>query len=355
MLTSRQKTLRKFWYAVMPVHRLNDGPKPFKLMGEDIVLFLDAEGKPAALKDRCCHRTAKLSKGWCDAGRIVCGYHGWTYDREGKVVRIPQAGNDDLKTRFATPSYHCQERYGYAWVALDQPIAPIFDIPEDGDPSFRRIFQFYDQWRTSPLRLMENSFDNAHFSFVHKATFGQIDKPRPQRYELVETDYGFYAASTVEVLNPPEAHRVTGDTSPVTTRKMANHWYMPFSRRMDMEYPSGLRHIIINCATPIDDGNIQLVQLLYRNDTEKDCATQTLIDWDGKITMEDKEVLESTDPDACVDLSRKAEAHMASDQPGMIMRRRLLALLREHGEEEIFNSPPADAPSANQSSNIAAL
>jgi phenylpropionate dioxygenase-like ring-hydroxylating dioxygenase large terminal subunit len=240
-------------------------------------------------------------------------------------------------------------------VALDEPIAPIFDIPEDGDPSFRRIFQFYDQWKTSPLRLMENSFDNAHFSFVHKATFGQVDKPRPQRYELVETDYGFYAATTVEVLNPPEAHRVTGDTSPVTTRKMANHWYMPFSRRMDMEYPSGLRHIIINCATPIDDGNIQLVQLLYRNDTEKDCATQTLIDWDGKITMEDKEVLESTDPDACVDLSRKAEAHMASDQPGMIMRRRLLALLREHGEEEIFNSPPADAPSANQSSTVAAL
>ena len=56
---------RKFWHAVMPLSALADGPKPFTLLGEDIVLFLDETGAPAALKDRCCHRTAKLSKGWC--------------------------------------------------------------------------------------------------------------------------------------------------------------------------------------------------------------------------------------------------------------------------------------------------
>ncbi len=44
------------------------------------MLFLDGEGNPAALEDRCCHRTAKLSKGWCRNGNIVCGYHGWEYD-----------------------------------------------------------------------------------------------------------------------------------------------------------------------------------------------------------------------------------------------------------------------------------
>src|SRR3546814_3897909 len=31
---------------------------------------------------------SKLSKGWCENGNIVCGYHGWTYDRDGKCVRI---------------------------------------------------------------------------------------------------------------------------------------------------------------------------------------------------------------------------------------------------------------------------
>ncbi len=140
----------------------------------------------------------------------------------------------------------------------------------------------------------------------------------------------------VDILNPPVAHRVTGTHRPdCTERRMRNHWYLPFCRRLDMEYPSGIRHIIINCATPIDDGRIQLVQLLYRNDTEADCPEQTLIEWDRAVITEDREVLESTSADAVLDVDRRIEQHMPSDRPGMIMRRRLLELLRAHGEEEV--------------------
>ena len=45
-------------------------------------------------------------------------------------------------------------------------------------------------------------------------------------------------------------------------------------------------------------------------------------------------MLEATDPDAIVDMSRKIEMHMPSDRPGMLMRNRLLALLQSHGEAE---------------------
>ena len=110
---------------------------------------------------------------------------------------------------------------------------------------------------------------------------------------------------------------------------------MPFCRTMDMEYPSGLRHIIFNSATPIDDRTIQLVQILFRNDREEDCSTEELRAWDRVIIEEDREILESTDPDAIVDMSRKIEMHMPSDRPGMLMRTRLNALLKEHGEVEV--------------------
>jgi vanillate O-demethylase ferredoxin subunit len=115
---------------------------------------------------------------------------------------------------------------------------------------------------------------------------------------------------------------------------------------MDMEYPSGIRHIIINCATPIDDNHIQLMQLLYRNDTEADCPTAKLIEWDLKITLEDKDVLESTDPDATLDITQKIEAHMPSDRPGIVMRKRLLDLLRQNGEEEIRSPVPPPRPAS---------
>jgi hypothetical protein len=178
---------------------------------------------------------------------------------------------------------------------------------------------------------------------VHKSTFGQLDQPRPEKYELIETDDGFRAETIVTINNPPAAYRVTGTSEPTTRRHMRNAWFMPFCRTLDIEYPTGLRHIIFNSATPIDDGSIQLVQILFRNDREEDCSTQELIDWDAAIIEEDRGILESTDPDAIVDVSRKLEMHMPSDRPGMLMRKRLLALLEEHGEIEV----PRSAESAS--------
>jgi phenylpropionate dioxygenase-like ring-hydroxylating dioxygenase large terminal subunit len=237
----------------------------------------------------------------------------------------------DAKAR----NFFAKARYGYVWVALDEPLADIPDFPEADDPGYRTINQFYDRWRTSSLRLMENSFDNAHFAFVHKDTFGDIAQPKPEKYEITENEHGFEAETVITVRNPPNAIRITGTSEPTTKRHMRNKWFLPFCRRLDMEYPSGLRHIIFNCATPVSDGEIQVVQILFRNDREEQCSTQELIDWDAAIIAEDRDILESTDPDAIVDMSRKIEMHMPSDRPGMLMRKRLNALFEAHGEREV--------------------
>jgi phenylpropionate dioxygenase-like ring-hydroxylating dioxygenase large terminal subunit len=342
MLTTQQPIFRKFWHAVMPLASLADGPKPFRLLGEDIVLFLDEHGEPAALKDRCCHRTAKLSKGWCPTegplkGKLQCGYHGWTYDRSGRVVRIPQYAEDrPIPADYCTPAYPCTARYGYAWVALEEPIAEIPAVPEFDAPGWRTIFQFYETWATSPMRALENSFDNSHFSFVHRATFGVADQPQPSKYQIVESESGFHAETVIAAANPERFRRISGVAEPVTTRHMRNAYFLPFSRRLDIEYPSGIRHIIINCFTPIDDGRMQLCQWLFRNDTEAQCPAEMLIAFDDEITREDKDILESTDPDALVDTRRRGiEFSMDSDRPGMLIRKKLMELLARHGEVEV--------------------
>jgi phenylpropionate dioxygenase-like ring-hydroxylating dioxygenase large terminal subunit len=129
---------------------------------------------------------------------------------------------------------HCDIQYGHVSVALDDPLQPIPNLPEDRDPTYRRIHQFYDRWNTAALRLMENSFDNAHFSFVHRGTFGQQDQPEPERCELIERPDGLRAeTTTITISNPPVAHRVGGSTEPTTRRHMRNAWFMPFRRRLD--------------------------------------------------------------------------------------------------------------------------
>lgn len=342
MLVTKQPVLRRFWYALMPVTHLDDGPKAFTLLGEEIALWKQANGNPAAVRNRCVHRTARLSKGFVQGNNIVCGYHGWTYDCNGSCVAIPQNPEKSIPTHAKVKSYHCQEKYGYVWVALEDPLRPIPEFPEDDLPNYRRIFQFYEKWKTSSLRMIENSFDNSHFSYVHRANFGILEQPKPAPYEFQETDYGFEAITSVPIRNPKESFRITGTTEEITTRHLVNRYYLPFCRRFGCNYPaSGIDHVIYNCATPIDDDNIMLVQWLYRNDSEQDCSTQELINWDAAITAEDREILEATDSDACIDTHRKVEFHMASDKPGLIVRQQLLNLLREHGEEEVYRINPA--------------
>ena len=58
------------------------------------------------------------------------------------------------------------------------------------------------------------------------------------------------------------------------------------------------------------------------------------------MVYEDRDILEATDPDAALDLAHRTEAHMPSDRPGLIMRRRLMELLKENSETEVTRNYP---------------
>jgi hypothetical protein len=132
--------------------------------------------------------------------------------------------------------------------------------------------------------MMENSFDNAHFSSCTRPTSASSTSrsPRPtvrrDRLRLRGRDHGAHP-------QPARKPRITGTTEPITHRHLVNRYYLPFARRFGCTYPaSGIDHVIYNCATPIDDGRMMLAQWLYRSDSEADCPTQALIDWDEAIT-----------------------------------------------------------------------
>ncbi len=345
MLVTQQPLLRKFWYPIIPEVLLRDGPKPFTLLGRDLVLWLDGNGRAAAMDDRCPHRHARLSKGWIQTGQIQCGYHGWTFDGEGRCTRIPQKDDDnpaDIRVR----SYRTAQRYGYVWAALEEPKSALPEIEEDADKAFRRIYEFYEPWKCSGLRLMENSFDNAHFSFVHRNTFGKLDAPAPSRMNLYPfpDGLGFTMDTVVPVKNVPLSMRALNMATAETVRNNTGTWWMPFFRKLRMRYPTGLVHTIVTAATPIDDHSSQIIQIAYRNDTEAEAKAADIIAFDRAVVSEDREVLESTTFDTPVDLRRREEMHMASDQPGLLMRRQLLAQFHANGEEEAHGWGAAQGP-----------
>ncbi len=329
MLVTQQPLFRRFWYPVMPLDPLTEGPQPFVLLGQPLVIWLDGNGDPQALLDRCCHRTAQLSLGTVVQGSLQCPYHGWQFDGSGSCVKVPQLTTEMIPRTYRVQSFACQARYGYAWVCLSEdPLFGIPEVPEAEDPSYRQIHEFYETWHCAGLRVMENEFDLAHPTFVHTTTFGSADHPIPSQMEVTETELGLKLVAQLGVVNPPEQQNNLKMDSAHTTRTVEQEWVVPFTALIRIHYPNGMTHIIVNCQTPISDNQTQTVQFCLRNDTEADTPAADVIAFDRKVTLEDKRILESTSFDVPLEISK--EEHMATDKPGILMRRRLAALIKAH-------------------------
>jgi phenylpropionate dioxygenase-like ring-hydroxylating dioxygenase large terminal subunit len=332
MLVTQQPIFKRFWYPVFPVDQLTDGkPHPFTLLGQKIAVWLDSAGNPAAVADKCCHRSAQLSLGKVTGDCIECPYHGWRFDGAGACTHVPQVSGP-ISPSYRLTTYDCTQRYGYVWVCLGEPLCDLPDIPEAQDPNYRLVPAFYEPWNCAGLRVMENEFDTAHPTFVHTTTFGSTDHPIPDRMELTETEWGIDFWTTLGVANPERQQENTGVAQAQTVRTMHMTWYMPFTAQLRIGYPNGLIHIVVNTAVPIDDSTSQIVQFFLRNDTEAEIKAANVLAFDRAVTLEDKAILESTDFDVPLELSH--EQHMMTDRPGILMRRKLIALLKAHGEVE---------------------
>jgi phenylpropionate dioxygenase-like ring-hydroxylating dioxygenase large terminal subunit len=233
------------------------------------------------------------------------------------------------------PAYRTAVRYNYVWVALDDPLTEIPHLPEAETPGFRQVHQFYETWNIGALRLMENSFDAAHVAFVHRGTFGDVQNPKVTTREIVEQPFGFSYTTITEVkVRGAVAQQAVGESGATTTRNIESQWFMPFVRRAAIRYPHGLIHVLVTCATPMTDDRAMILQWVYRNDTEANVPTEQVIAFDRAITLEDKAILESCEADVPLSVLDDEELHMLSDRPGLVMRRKLMSLLKEHGERE---------------------
>lgn len=335
MLVTKQKVFRKFWFPVVPLELIADQPFGFRLLGEDIVIWRDKDGQLAALKDECCHRSAKLSKGKVLNDCIACPYHGWQYDKYGQVVFIPQLPHKKIFNDYKIPAYYIKSAYGYAWVSLDKPLSDVPYIPEAFLSSFRLITEFYETWNCASLRVMENELDLAHPSFVHVNTFGHQQTLLPEELKVEEFSGGLHLFASLPVSNPIEQQKNLKLYTAHTKRRLMMTWYMPFTCKLDIQYENGLRHIIVNTMTPISDHTSQMVQFCLRNDSDEDVPRHDVIAFDRLVTLEDKAILETTNPD--VPLNHLLEKHLFTDKPGILMRKQILKLLQQHDEIEITN------------------
>ncbi|HKU94931.1 MAG TPA: aromatic ring-hydroxylating dioxygenase subunit alpha [Vineibacter sp.] len=184
------KLMRLYWQPVALTEELV-GQRPVKavrLMGQDLVLFRDEQGRLGLLDRDCPHRGADLSYGRREHGGLRCPFHGWLFDVEGKCLQMPaEPEGSRYCERIRQGAYPVRERNGIIFAYLGAGEPPAFPDLDCFIAPDSHSFAFKGHMECNWLQALEVGIDPAHASFLH----------RFEEDESTETGYGkqFRAAS----------------------------------------------------------------------------------------------------------------------------------------------------------------
>ena len=93
--------LRRYWQPAALVDELvgNRPVKAVRLMGEDLVVFRDEQGRYGLVGRHCPHRGTDLAYGRLEAGGLRCAFHGWLFDVDGKCLQTPAEPDNSQSVR----------------------------------------------------------------------------------------------------------------------------------------------------------------------------------------------------------------------------------------------------------------
>ncbi len=114
--------LRRYWHPVGLVGHASDVPREVRMLGEDLILFRDGQGRPGLVHARCCHRGTTLYFGRVEDEGIRCCYHGWLFDTQGRCLDQPcEPDGGRHRERVRQPWYPLREQYGLIFAYMGPP------------------------------------------------------------------------------------------------------------------------------------------------------------------------------------------------------------------------------------------
>ncbi len=136
--------------------------------GEKFAVFRGEDGKVGVMDVYCPHLNANLAGAKVQGNSLVCPFHGWEFNREGKCDHIPYC--DKMPQNAAARSWTFKETWGLVLVwyhAENEP--PSWET--DGEIPELDTYKFHtkteDILRIHLQDFAENGADFAHFGFVH--------------------------------------------------------------------------------------------------------------------------------------------------------------------------------------------
>jgi choline monooxygenase len=160
-----------------------------EVCGWPLLLVVGHDNEVRAFHNVCRHRAGPVAapgEGQCRA--LVCGYHGWTYDLEGRLERARDFGEaaDFDDADFGLLPVQVDRWAGMAWVNLDLSAPPLrialgrlpaacvgFDL-DRLTYSHECTIDMACNWKT----YADNYMEGYHIPFVHPALHREVDSRR---------------------------------------------------------------------------------------------------------------------------------------------------------------------------------
>lgn len=327
-------------YAFHPVCRTSEVVEGelnrVTLLGEDWVLTR-IDGEVTAMVDKCPHRHAPLSVGCVVDGTVQCRYHGYRFSADGTCVAIPAIGTTAKIPPKANVkiAHSIVERYDVVWLAPEEPVTGVIDIPEWDDPDFVVVPMPDATWNAGAAQMTENFLDLGHLPFVHLGTFADPDDLEVAPYKVERDGWGFksdhhHSTKTLE------GEGDTTNSENTVGHRQSTWWYeAPFGIRLRIHYfDDDVILTILFCHQPVDENTTKIYVFDLRNDILDGRSTpEEATEFQLAVANEDKEMLEMLTTKS-TPLDPTAEVHTRVDRITLEMRRILSDLVAHAANQE---------------------
>ncbi len=256
--------MRRYWQPAALAEELPEGGAPLavRLLGEDLVLFRDNQGRPGLLALHCSHRGADLSYGRIEDGGLRCIYHGWLYDIKGRCLDQPgEPGGGVHRDSIRHPAYPCVEKAGIIFAYLGPGEAPLFPKYEFLNVPDEQVYATKLLHECNYLQANEGNIDLSHLSFLHynymnKGIGGGAKRSAPETPS--EPISGRGAVPTVETADAEltgfgvRSYKIRRDVAPDQYQLYLTEFVLPNFTA----FPGILRGVggyMVNWHVPIDD------------------------------------------------------------------------------------------------------
>lgn len=339
--------VRNAWYVAGWSHEFGADLTPVRMLGEHLVLYRCADGRLAALEDRCPHRLLPLSMGRRIGDTVQCGYHGMTFGPDGACVRVP--GQANLPASAHVESFPVEERHGVVWVWMGDPAKAdrdaVFDMAEFTDPAWHVHHGDHLHLKANYLNVAENLVDPAHVSFVHPTTLGSAASENVPVH--VSTGGPVITAwRWIRDAPPVGFFQKFGGFSGNVDRWHYYHLHLPSTAVIDFgsaaveeglaeeDRQKGVRIFAIHFVTPVDEDTTIDHWMHLRNRAVGDDAASDQMDAMFRVAFaEDRQVLEAIHVSERRPQKRKP-IRIAIDAAPNVYRKRIRDLIAAEAMED---------------------